>query len=97
MSGGFQRTADSPSLKALLLSWVALLALLALTLGSAYLHLGIYNSIINLVIAGVKATIVMLLFMHLNRSRPVLRLVASAGFLWLGILLSLSLADFLQR
>jgi cytochrome c oxidase subunit 4 len=81
----------------LLLSWVSLLALLAITLASAYVHLGAFNTVINLGVAVAKALIVMAIFMHLLRPAPLLRLAASAGFLWLAILIALTLVDVATR
>jgi cytochrome c oxidase subunit IV len=80
-----------------LLSWLALLALLTLTVVSAYFQLGTWNITINLGVATLKALIVIFVFMHLARSTPLLRLVAAAGFIWLAILTVLTLADVLTR
>ncbi len=79
------------------LVWIALLALLMLTLGSAYLSLGWVNGVVNLAIAVAKALLVMIFFMHLRSSHYVLKLFAAAGFFWLAILIGLSLSDFLAR
>jgi cytochrome c oxidase subunit 4 len=79
------------------LVWLGLLALLALTVGSAYLSLGWMNSVINLAIAAAKALLVLIFFMHLRSSDPVLKVFAGAGFFWLAILLTLPLSDFLTR
>jgi cytochrome c oxidase subunit 4 len=75
------------------LVWVALLALLALTLGSAYLKMGWLNTAVNLGIAAAKALLVMLFFMHLRSGQAVLRIVAGAGFLWLALLIGLAFSD----
>jgi cytochrome c oxidase subunit 4 len=80
-----------------LLTWVALLAALALTCGSAYVHLGSFNLVLNLLFAGIKAVLVMLLFMHLRRSSRLIRMVAVAGFFWLSLLAVLSTADFITQ
>lgn len=79
------------------LVWVALLALLLLTLGSAYLKLGWANSAINLAIAVAKALLVMIFFMHLRSSHYVLKIFAAAGFFWLAILIGLAFTDFTSR
>lgn len=73
--------------------WLALIVLLLLTLGSAYLKLGWANGAINLVIAFAKALLVMMFFMHLRSGHPVLRLVALAGFFWLALLIGLAFTD----
>ena len=77
--------------------WLGLLALLALTVCSAYLSLGWMNSVINLAIAAAKSLLVLMFFMHLRSGDPVLRVIAAAGFFWLAILLTLPLTDFLMR
>lgn len=87
----------APSLRRYLLTWVALLALLALTLGVAYVPLGAVNVALNIGIAGAKALLVMAVFMHLSGAGAVNRLAAAAGFLWLLILLGPTLGDYLTR
>ena len=79
------------------LVWIGLLALLMLTLGSAYLRLGWLNGVVNLAIAVAKTLLIMTFFMHLRSSHYVLKLFAAAGFFWLAILIGLSLSDFLAR
>jgi cytochrome c oxidase subunit 4 len=79
------------------LVWFALIGLLLLTLGSAYLKLGSLNSAINLAIAAAKALLVMFFFMHLRSAHYMLRIAAGAGFFWLALLIGLSLTDFLAR
>ena len=77
--------------------WAALLALLAATFAAAYQPLGPFNVVIGLTIAALKASLVGLLFMNLNRSGPLMRLAAAAGFFWLVILFALTLSDVLTR
>lgn len=86
-----------PPARTYVLVWVALIVLLLVTLGSAYVQLGRLNSAINLAVAVVKALLVVFFFMHLRSSHSVLRIVAAAGFFWLAILIGLSLTDFLAR
>ena len=86
-----------PSVKTLLAVWSALLALLALTTASAYLPLGIGNSLINLIIAAAKIGLIAVFFMHLHRSDAAIRLAAGAAFLFLFLLAFLSFGDFLTR
>ena len=44
-----------------------------------------------------KAGFVILFFMHLLHSRPLTWLVLGAGLFWLGILLALTLSDYVTR
>jgi cytochrome c oxidase subunit 4 len=79
--------------KAYVLVWLALIALLLLTVGSAYLPLGWANGAINIAIAVVKALLVMIFFMHLRSGHYLLRIVAAAGFFWLALLIGLAFTD----
>jgi cytochrome c oxidase subunit 4 len=74
-----------------------LLALTLLTVGVAFLDLGPLNSIIALTIAVGKATLVLLFFMHVRYSSQVIWLAVAAGVFWLGILLVLTMSDYLSR
>lgn len=80
-----------------LLVWLALLILLGLTVGSAYVSLGILNSIINLVIAAAKVALVAALFMKLTASSVLVRLASIAGLFWLMFLFVMTGADYLTR
>jgi len=83
--------------RALLLSWLGLLVLLALTVGIAYRPLGALNTPIALLIAGIKAAIVAAFFMELRRARALTIVFAGAGLFWLAIMLWLALSDYLTR
>jgi cytochrome c oxidase subunit 4 len=82
---------------AVLSGWLALLALLALTVVGAYQPIGSFNTVLALTIAAGKAVIIALIFMELRHDSPVTISVAGAGFFWLGVMLWLALADFLTR
>jgi cytochrome c oxidase subunit 4 len=86
-----------PPVRTYVLVWVALIVLLLLTLGSAYVPLGRFNAAINLAIAAAKALLVAFFFMHLRSAHSMLRIAATAGFFWLAILIGLSLTDFAVR
>jgi len=77
--------------------WLALLILLATTVGSAFIHLGPLNSIINFTIAALKAALIAVFFMNLRTSSPLLRLAAVAGLLWLTFMFTLTAGDYLTR
>ena len=68
------------------------------TAGVAFVDLGgDLNSIVALSIAVVKASLVMLYFMHLRYGSRLTWVFAGAGFFWLLILLVLTMADPLSR
>jgi cytochrome c oxidase subunit 4 len=83
--------------KTYLLIFSSLLALTALTTGVAYVDLGLWNTIVALIIAACKATLVVLFFMHLRWSSHLMRVVLLASLLWLAILISLTTTDFFSR
>jgi cytochrome c oxidase subunit 4 len=77
--------------------WATLLALLGATVAVAYVHLGRFNAAAALTIAGVKAVIIVLYFMHLRYSPKVVWVVVGAGFLWLGWLFLWTIGDYVTR
>ena len=78
-------------------TFVALAVLLAITWSVSYVDLGSFNLIFALGIAVAKAILIMLFFMHIRGSSRLLHFVAAAGVLWLIILLSLVLGDYMTR
>jgi cytochrome c oxidase subunit 4 len=81
-----------------LLIGITLLVLTATTVGAAFVNLGPLNPVIALLIATIKATLVVLFFMHVKgASEKLTGAVVVSGFFFLAILLSLSLADYLTR
>ena len=80
-----------------LLVYVALLGLLGATIGVAFIEAGILNLLLALLIAAVKAVLVVLFFMHVRESGPLTRLFIGAGILLLLILIGLILTDYLSR
>lgn len=81
----------------LLLTWIALLALLATTAAAAWAPLGWVNMAISLAIATIKTVLVALMFMRLKRSSWLLRLASLAGLVTLSLLFVLSGADYATR
>ena len=81
----------------LALVWVALIALMLASLGSAWLSLGAGNLIAGLVIATLKAALVVWFFMQLRRASAMTRIAGAVGLATLILLMSLSLADYTTR
>jgi cytochrome c oxidase subunit 4 len=79
------------------LIWAALLLLLMLSLGLAYVPMGLFTPTAGILIAFLKAGLVILLFMELATSKPLIRLAALAGIVFLAALFVLTLADVLAR
>ena len=79
------------------LTWIALMGLLAATLASAYIPMGLWNTLVNTGISCAKALLVVLFFMHLRHAGALLRVVAITGLLWLALLFGLSWSDIATR
>jgi cytochrome c oxidase subunit 4 len=77
--------------------FVLLLALLLATVGAAYLPLGPLHFPTAMTIAVAKSVLIMLYFMHLKYSHRLTAMVCAASFLWLGIMIALTLSDYLTR
>jgi len=77
--------------------FVALIVLTATTTAVAFIDLGRMSTVIMLTIAVTKATLVVLYFMHLRYSDRLTRLVVSSAFVWLVLLIGITLSDELAR
>ena len=75
----------------------SLLVLTGVTTGVAYLDLGPLNDPVALLIAGTKATLVLLFFMHVKYASRVIWVFSAAGFFWLLIFFVLILTDYSTR
>jgi cytochrome c oxidase subunit 4 len=76
----------------------ALLVMTLATAGTAFIDLGgNLNTVVAMLIAACKALLVILFFMHVRYSSRLTWVFVGAGFFWLMILLSLTLADVLSR
>ena len=90
-------SAQGPSVRTYVLVFVALLLLAAATTAIAYIDLGPFNTVIALAIASIKACLVGLFFMHLLYTHGLTRIVVLAGFFWLALMVSFTLADVFTR
>ncbi|OQA41958.1 MAG: hypothetical protein BWY52_02387 [Chloroflexi bacterium ADurb.Bin325] len=88
---------NAAELRTYLLVFVALLALVGATVGVALIDLGPFGPIVALLIAGVKAGLIMVFFMHIRKTTKVAWIFVALGLLWLFIMLSLTMADYLTR
>jgi cytochrome c oxidase subunit 4 len=77
--------------------WASLMLLLLLTWGVAQFNLGPFNVIAALTIAVTKMLLVILFFMHVRYSPRRIWIFVAAGFIWLLIMIDLTLGDYLTR
>ena len=79
------------------LIWAALIVLTISTVMISKIELGEYNFIVAMTIAVIKATLVILFFMHVKGSSSQMKLVVCAGFFWMAILLVFTMSDYVSR
>ena len=77
--------------------FTALLVLTATTTAVSFVDLGPWSSVVALGIAFLKATLVVLFFMHVKYSSRLTQAVIAGGLFWLAIMIALTLSDFLSR
>ena len=77
--------------------FLTLLVLTAVTTGISFVDLGVFNAVIALAIACLKASLVVLFFMHLHYSSRLLKLTVAAGLFTFCLLLSLTMTDYISR
>jgi cytochrome c oxidase subunit 4 len=74
-----------------------LMVLTLTTTWASYFDLGKLNVVVALVIATIKASLVVLFFMHVYWSSKLNKLVVVSGVAWLALLLWLTLTDIASR
>lgn len=77
--------------------FATLMVLTATTIAVAFVDLGIFNNLIMLTIALTKTLLVVLYFMHMRHSGKLIPVFAVGAIIWLAILLTLTLSDFVTR
>jgi len=77
--------------------FLTLMVLTFITVWIAEKDLGILNTFVAITIAVVKGTVVVLWFMHLKYSSKITWVAAGAGFIWLAVMLSITMSDLLSR
>jgi len=77
--------------------FAALLALTGITVSVAFINLGRLNFPVAISIAILKATLVVLFFMHAKYSSRLTKLVIGGAFFFLLCLFGLTMSDYLSR
>jgi len=75
----------------------SLMVLTAVTVSVAFINLGRLNFPVALAIAILKATLVILFFMHVKYSSRLTQLICGVSFFFLFVLFGLTLTDYLSR
>ena len=79
--------------------FLVLLVGTALTVAAAFFDFKIrgMNTIVALTIATIKATFVVLYFMHVHYSSRLIWVIVAAALFWMGILFALTFSDYWSR
>jgi len=85
------------SVKTYAVIWITLLVLTGVTTAVAFVDLGPFSVVVALTIAVVKMMLVALFFMHLRHSGKLTQLAMAGTILWLGFMVSFTLADVFTR
>jgi cytochrome c oxidase subunit 4 len=85
------------AVRTILVAWITLLVLLALTVAASFAPLGRVLPYVSYGIAIAKTALIAWIFMELRIRDGLQRIALAAGFLWLAILFVLLFADTLTR
>ena len=77
--------------------YISLLIGTAITVGAAFVDLGVLNPVIALAIASTKMVIVILFFMHVKYQSRLIQLTVAAGFFTFLVLITMTLQDYISR
>lgn len=76
---------------------VALFVLTALTVAMAQVDLGAWNAIVAFALAGTKAALVALIFMHLKYDNRLFMVIFLIGIVFIALFIGLTMFDTLRR
>ena len=76
---------------------ISLLLLLALNTALAFVPLGHWNWLVQIVVAFAMAGLILLFFMKVRSSEPLIWLTSAAGFTWLSLMILLVILDYISR
>ena len=74
-----------------------LLVLTAATTAISYVELGVFNAVVALAIAVMKATLVILFFMHVKYSSKLTKLTVASGIFTFLVLITMTMTDYISR
>ena len=78
--------------------FLVLLVGTALTVAAAFIDFpGRFNTIVALTIATIKATFVVLYFMHVRYSSRLVWVIVAAALFWMAILFAFTFSDYMTR
>ena len=85
------------STKTFVLFWIALLCLTGVTIKAAYMHMGAWGMLANILIATTKASLVLWFFMHLKYEGRLFKLLIFVPIITISIIIGLTFFDIWYR
>jgi cytochrome c oxidase subunit 4 len=76
-----------------ILIWLALLVLTGITIWVSSLQLGVYSVLTALVVASVKAGLVLFVFMHLKYEEPIFKIILLVVIVTLTVIIAMTFLD----
>jgi cytochrome c oxidase subunit IV len=83
--------------RSIVLLWLALLILLAVSVAGSFVFTGSLNILVSWGTATIKAALILWFYMHLREESGLARLMAVGAIAWLAILLIMTGADYGTR
>lgn len=81
----------------LILVWLGLIALTSITVSVAGIDLGQYTLFIALLIAAIKSTLVINIFMHIKFEEAIFKVFLAVSGVTLAVIFTLTFFDFIYR
>lgn len=85
------------TIRSAVLTYVALIVLVMLTVGSTFVPMGVGNSLVNLAIALAKTALIGAIFMHLRKPLPLAAMSIFVLLFWLCLMYGFTLNDYATR
>jgi cytochrome c oxidase subunit 4 len=81
-----------------ILVWAVLICLTALLAGTSFINLRQWSTVVDFIIAAIKASLVVIFFMNLRyEKQKIIWVWATVSAVWLTILILLTMNDYLTR
>jgi cytochrome c oxidase subunit 4 len=84
-------------MKTFVLVWIALLILTGVTIIAAHMHMGAWSMLANILIASIKASLVLWFFMHLKYEGRLFRWMIFIPIMTISIIIGLTFFDIWYR
>jgi cytochrome c oxidase subunit 4 len=85
------------STKTFVLVWIALLTLTGVTIIAAHMRMGAWSMLANILIASIKASLVLWFFMHLKYEGRLFKLLIFVPIITISIIIGLTFFDIWYR